>query len=168
MSPTMSTHPSHYGLLSRDDAARRCHVERIRGGKIVFTNGVFDILHRGHLDYLRRARDLGSMLVVGLNSDDSVRRIKGLKRPLFSAEDRAVALTALRFVDIVVIFDEDTPQTLIETLNPHVLVKGGDYLAENVVGYDHVTKNGGQVIVIPFKEGYSTSGLIRTIVERYR
>ena len=168
MSPTMSSQPSYFGLLTLDDAVRRCHVERIRGGKIVFTNGVFDILHRGHLDYLRQARDLGSMLVVGLNSDESVRRIKGAKRPLFPAEDRAEALTALRFVDIVVIFDEDTPQNLIETLNPHILVKGGDYLAENVVGYDHVTKNGGQVIVVPFKDGYSTSGLIRTIVERYR
>jgi D-beta-D-heptose 7-phosphate kinase/D-beta-D-heptose 1-phosphate adenosyltransferase len=167
MSPTMSQTPALRGLLSREDAARRCRIERIQGGAIVFTNGVFDVLHRGHLDYLREARALGSLLIVGLNSDESVRRIKGPKRPLYSQEDRAAALVSLRFVDFVAIFDEDTPLSLIEELNPHLLVKGGDYLPENVVGYDHVTRNGGRVVVIPFKEGYSTSRLIETVVERY-
>jgi rfaE bifunctional protein nucleotidyltransferase chain/domain len=167
MSPTMSETPSLHGLLSREDAIRRCRIERFQGGTIVFTNGVFDILHRGHLDYLREARTLGSMLIVGLNSDESVRRIKGPKRPLYSVEDRAAALSALRFVDFVVVFEEDTPQSLIAELNPHVLVKGGDYLPESVVGYDHVIRHGGQVVVIPFKDGYSTSRLIETVVERF-
>jgi D-beta-D-heptose 7-phosphate kinase / D-beta-D-heptose 1-phosphate adenosyltransferase len=168
MSPTMEQEKSLQGLLSTDEAVRCCRLERLRGGTIVFTNGVFDILHRGHLDYLREARELGSMLVIGLNSDESVQRIKGPARPLFTMNDRAAALLALRCVDIVVPFVEDTPLALIEGVNPHILVKGGDYIAENVVGYNHVTKHGGKVMVLPFAEGYSTSGLIQTIVERFR
>ncbi|MBU0507889.1 D-glycero-beta-D-manno-heptose 1-phosphate adenylyltransferase [bacterium] len=167
MSPTMEGTAHFSRLLSREDAARRCVIERLRGGVIVFTNGVFDILHRGHLEYLREARQLGTMLIVGLNSDDSVRRIKGSKRPLVSEEDRAMALSALRFVDGVVLFDEDTPEVLIRTLNPHVLVKGGDYRAEDVVGYDHVTRNGGRVQILRLREGYSTSGFVRRITERF-
>jgi len=155
-------------LLSREDAVRRCLIERLRGSTVVFTNGVFDLLHRGHLEYLGAARDLGTLLVVGLNSDASVQRLKGSKRPLIGQEDRAYALLALHCVDVVVLFEEDTPKSLICELNPHILVKGGDYLPENVVGYDHVTGIGGRVEVIPFKEGYSTTGLIQTIAERYR
>jgi rfaE bifunctional protein nucleotidyltransferase chain/domain len=160
---------SHFpALLSREDAARRCRVERIGGGKIVFTNGVFDLLHRGHLEYLHEARSLGTLLIVGLNTDESVRRLKGANRPLVSGDDRAYALASLRFVDHVVLFDEDTPERLIEQLNPHILVKGGDYRPEEIVGYDHVTKNGGKVLALPLRDGYSTTGFIQTIVDRYR
>jgi rfaE bifunctional protein nucleotidyltransferase chain/domain len=160
---------SHFSaLLSREDAARRCLVERLGGGTVVFTNGVFDLLHRGHLEYLHEARELGTLLVVGLNSDDSVRRIKGPERPLTSAEDRAFALASLRYVDHVVIFDEDTPEELIRLLNPHVLVKGGDYAPTEIVGFDSVTRNGGKVIAVPLRDGYSTTKFIDTIIDRFR
>jgi D-beta-D-heptose 7-phosphate kinase/D-beta-D-heptose 1-phosphate adenosyltransferase len=155
-------------LLTRADAVKRCRVERLASGIVVFTNGVFDILHRGHLDYLQQARALGHLLIVGLNSDESVRRIKGPKRPLVSQDDRAFALCALRFVDHVVLFDEDTPQSLIEDLSPSILVKGGDYQPQDIVGSDHVIKQGGKVVTIPLIEGRSTSSIIDTIVERYR
>ncbi len=160
---------SHFpALLSRAEAARRSHIERLQSGTVVFTNGVFDILHRGHLDYLAEARALGTILIVGLNSDESVRRIKGPKRPLVNEADRAAALCALRFVDHVVLFDEDTPEALIGEITPHILVKGGDYRPEDVVGYEHVAESGGRVLTIPFRDGYSTSSFIQTIVERYR
>ena len=168
MSPTMEIPTNVPGLLTREEAARKCYVERARGGTVIFTNGVFDILHRGHLDYLQEAREMGSMLVVGLNSDASTHRIKGAKRPINSEKDRAAALLALKFVDMVVLFDEDTPEELICTLNPTILVKGGDYRAEDVIGFDHVTKNGGRVEIIPLREGYSTTTFIQTIVDRYR
>jgi rfaE bifunctional protein nucleotidyltransferase chain/domain len=159
------------GLLSRmmsaEDVARRCVIERMRGSTIVFTNGVFDLLHRGHLEYLREAAALGAVLIVGLNSDQSVRRLKGPQRPLVNQDDRAAALLALRSVDYVVLFDEDTPAKLIETIQPHILVKGGDYQADDIVGADLVRKSGGRVVTIPFRPGYSTSGLIAAIVERY-
>jgi D-beta-D-heptose 7-phosphate kinase/D-beta-D-heptose 1-phosphate adenosyltransferase len=169
MSPTMQNGEGDLQsrLMSAEDVARRCVIERARGGTIVFTNGVFDLLHRGHLEYLRESAALGTMLVVGLNSDESVRRIKGPKRPLVNQEDRAAALLDLRSVDYVVLFDEDTPARLIQTIQPHILVKGGDYQADDVVGADFVRKNGGRVVTIPFLPGYSTSGLIRAIVERY-
>ncbi|MDD5088548.1 MAG: adenylyltransferase/cytidyltransferase family protein [bacterium] len=154
------------GLLSRDEAAQRCAIERIRGGVIVFTNGVFDILHRGHLEYLSAARKLGSLLIVGLNTDETVRRIKGPQRPFFTQQDRALALLSLRFVDGVVLFDEDTPARLIEWLTPHVLVKGGDYQARDVVGYDFVMNHGGRVEILPLREGYSTTGILRSISAR--
>ena len=169
MSPTMNN--GSQSLLSRlltaDDAARRCFVESLRGGQVVFTNGVFDLLHRGHLEYLQEARNLGNMLIVGLNSDESVRRLKGPQRPLIGQEDRACALLALRAVDFVILFDEDTPAALIETIKPHILVKGGDYSADSIVGADFMQRQGGKVVTIPFREGYSTSRLIDEIVERY-
>jgi D-beta-D-heptose 7-phosphate kinase / D-beta-D-heptose 1-phosphate adenosyltransferase len=155
-------------LLSRTDAARRSFVERMEGGTVVFTNGVFDILHRGHLDYLKAARELGTTLIVGLNSDESVRRIKGQHRPIVHEDDRAFALISLRFVDHVVIFEEDTPEKVIEEINPSILVKGGDYRPEDVVGSQHVLQHGGQVIIIPFRDGYSTTQFIQKITERYR
>jgi len=166
MSPTMTSQTYPLEPLSVEDAARRCRIERIQGGTIVFTNGVFDILHRGHLQYLREARDLGTMLVVGLNSDESARRLKGAHRPFVSATDRAFALLSLRFVDHVVIFDEDTPAELIRELNPHILVKGGDYRPEHVAGGDFVAAQGGKVVILPLREGYSTSGLIESIARR--
>jgi len=131
-----------------------------RQRKIVFTNGCFDLLHRGHIYYLSRARAMGDVLVVGLNSDASVSRLKGRGRPLNTQQARAEVLAALAFVDYVIIFHEDTPLELIRKVRPHVLVKGGDYKAGEVVGYRDVTSWGGSVEIIPLLEGYSTSKLI--------
>lgn len=127
--------------------------------KLVFTNGCFDLLHRGHVDLLERARRLGSCLVVGLNSDRSVRALKGLQRPYCCQEDRAAMLRALRCVDDVVIFDEETPERLIEEIRPHVLVKGGDWPIHKIVGAEKVLSWGGQVHSLPLLEGYSTTSL---------
>lgn len=133
------------------------------GQKIVFTNGCFDILHYGHVDYLEKARAMGGRLVVGLNSDASVSRFKGADRPIQDQNSRARILASLQFVDLVVLFDEDTPKELISELIPDVLVKGSDYLAENIVGAEVVKKNGGEVKTIDFVAGYSTSRIIEKI-----
>ena len=130
---------------------------------IVFTNGCFDILHTGHLNYLERARALGDRLVIGLNSDDSVRRLKGDERPINTLNDRALMLASLMFVDAVIPFEEDTPYRLISDVLPDVLVKGGDYLAENIVGADIVTQHGGKVEVLQFIDGFSTTSIIEKI-----
>jgi rfaE bifunctional protein nucleotidyltransferase chain/domain len=153
------------GLITREEATRICYLEKHRGGKTVFTNGVFDLLHRGHLEYLREARALGNVLIVGLNSDESVHKIKGPQRPLINQEDRAAMLLSLKFVNYVVIFDEETPADLIAALKPSVLVKGGDYKPEEIVGYDTVKREGGEVKTIQFRDGYSTTGLIKKIHE---
>ncbi len=131
------------------------------GKKVVFTNGCFDILHRGHVEYLCKARDLGNYLVLGLNTDESVKRLgKSPERPINSQETRATILAALSCIDAIVLFNEDTPLELITYLQPNVLVKGSDYKAENIVGYDVVTKNGGEVITINLVDGFSTTKLI--------
>lgn len=130
------------------------------GLEIVFTNGCFDILHLGHVQYLAAARGLGDRLVVGLNSTDSVRRLKGPKRPLNDEHARSTILAALTFIDLVVVFEEDTPAALIAALCPDVLVKGGDYRLEDIVGADTVAALGGKTLVLPFVNGYSTTGLI--------
>jgi D-beta-D-heptose 7-phosphate kinase/D-beta-D-heptose 1-phosphate adenosyltransferase len=158
---------SYPGLLTREEASRMCYLQRLRGVTTVFTNGVFDVLHRGHIEYLQEASHLGQMLVVGLNSDESVRRLKGPSRPLVSQEDRAHALLSLRSVSHVVYFEEDTPAELIAALNPVILVKGGDYQPEDIVGYDIVVKSGGKVVTIPFRDGYSTSGFVEKILKSY-
>ena len=134
-----------------------------QGYEVVFTNGCFDIIHRGHLDYLIEARSLGDKLIVGLNSDESVKRIKGKDRPISNMEDRALLLASLLYVDAVVIFEEDTPQSIIEFVVPDVLVKGGDYKKEEIVGGSYVIANGGEVKVLSFTEGYSSSGIIEKI-----
>lgn len=131
-----------------------------QGKRIIFTNGCFDILHVGHVDYLSNARKLGEVLVIGLNSDDSVRRLKGAGRPINKEKDRARVLSSLSFVDFIAIFDEDTPKKLIEKLSPDVLVKGGDWNKKDIVGADFVRSHGGRVITIPFVKGYSTTSLI--------
>lgn len=129
--------------------------------KIVFTNGCFDILHRGHVEYLSKARDLGDVLVLGLNTDNSVKRLgKSPERPINTEDSRAIILAALECVDYIVLFDEDTPLELITKVLPDVLVKGDDYKPENIVGYDVVNKNGGIVKTITFVEGFSTTGII--------
>jgi len=135
-----------------------------RSGALVFTNGVFDLLHRGHAEYLARARSLGDALVVGVNTDASARRLgKGPDRPLSPESDRALLVAALESVDAVCLFDEDTPAELIDALVPEVLVKGGDYTADRVVGRETVEEAGGRVELIDFLEGYSTTDLIRRI-----
>ncbi len=135
---------------------------RFKEEKLVFTNGCFDLLHRGHIDYLSKARDLGTKLIVGLNSDNSVKRLnKGDNRPLQDEESRALILASLHFVDIVVVFDEETPYELIQLVKPDVLVKGADYEIEEIVGHDIVLENGGEVKTIAFLEGYSTSSIVK-------
>ncbi len=128
--------------------------------KIVFTNGVFDILHYGHVRYLESAKRLGDILIVGLNSDSSTKRLKGTSRPVNYEKDRAYVLSCLKSVDIVCLFEEDTPIDLIEIVKPDFLVKGGDYVVEKIVGHDFVINNGGNVMTIPFEEGRSTTNII--------
>ncbi len=131
--------------------------------KIVFTNGCFDILHAGHVDYLFKASALGDLLIVGLNTDESVRRLKGPGRPIQDQHARALILASLQYVNYVILFGEDTPLKLITAIQPDVLVKGSDYRAEDIVGYDVVTQHGGRVETIDFLEGYSTTSLIERI-----
>ena len=133
------------------------------GEKIVFTNGCFDILHAGHVHLLKEAKNLGDRLIIGLNSDQSVQNLKGPDRPLNSEDARASVLESLSMVDGVTIFQEDTPHELIKEIIPHVLVKGGDYSIENVVGAETVGATGGKVVLIPILKGYSTSDLITRI-----
>ncbi len=130
---------------------------------LVFTNGCFDILHRGHIEYLNEAKKLGDKLIIGINTDLSVKRLKGNSRPIFTLMDRAFALDNLKAVDFVIPFNEDTPLKLIEEIQPNVLVKGGDYNPEEIVGYEQVRQYGGKVITIPFVKGYSTSLIIEKI-----
>jgi len=134
--------------------------------KMVFTNGCFDILHQGHIDYLAQAASMGDVLVVGLNTDNSVRRIKGNDRPLQDELSRAMILASLQFVNVVVMFDEDTPYNLIKTVQPDFLVKGSDYKANEIIGYDVVSARGGEVVTIDFLDGYSTTGIINHIKKR--
>jgi rfaE bifunctional protein nucleotidyltransferase chain/domain len=136
------------------------------GNKVVFTNGVFDLLHIGHVTYLAKAAELGDKLVIGLNSDSSVKRIKGEDRPINDKNNRAALLAALFFVDAIVIFDEDTPLELITALMPDILVKGADYSVENIVGAREVMANGGEVKTIEFVAGHSSTSIIQKIKER--
>lgn len=154
-------------IKNRDVLADIIEAERKEGKRTVFTNGCFDLLHVGHVKYLQKARSFGDLLVLGLNSDASVRRLKGDKRPLIGEADRAHLLAALDCVDYVVIFDEDTPLQLIESLRPMVLVKGADYSLESVVGRDVVEAGGGRVELVEFVDGRSTTSLIDTILEKY-
>ena len=133
--------------------------------KIVFTNGCFDILHRGHIEYLRKAKLLSDVLVVGLNSNKSVQRLKGKPRPYQDEQDRAIILSALKMVDLVVIFEENTPLKLICELKPDILVKGGDYDFHSVVGASEVESWGGSIKIIPFLKGFGTSKLVEKIID---
>lgn len=141
---------------------------KMENKKVVFTNGCFDIIHAGHIDYLSRAKELGDILIVGLNTDNSVKRIKGENRPIVGESERALVLSNLKPVDYVVLFDEDTPQKLIEEFIPDVLVKGADWEIENIVGKDVVLQNGGEVKNIIFTSDQSTSRIIETILNRYK
>lgn len=136
------------------------------GKKVVFTNGVFDLLHLGHVTYLAKAAELGDKLVIGLNADSSVKRIKGEERPINDQNNRAALLASLFFVDGVVLFEDDTPLNLISSLLPDILVKGADYTIDNIVGAKEVIANGGEVKTITFVEGYSSTSIIKKIKER--
>ena len=133
------------------------------GEKVVFTNGCFDILHLGHVDYLEKARNLGDRLIVGLNKDESIKRIKGSTRPIVAEYPRARLMAALQFVDAVILFGEDTPENLIRTILPDILVKGDDYPLEKIIGAEIVISNGGKVQTVKLVEGFSTTNLIQKI-----
>ena len=146
-------------IISASDFLKLKNKKEIKG-KIVFTNGCFDILHKGHIEYLSKASDFGTNLIIGLNSDSSVFRLKGKGRPVQDESSRALVLASLEFVDFVILFEEDTPIKLISSIQPDFLIKGGDYEAKNIIGYDFVTKNGGEVYCLNFVEGYSSSYII--------
>ncbi len=150
-------------IVSRETISRRVNAWRVRGDVVVFTNGCFDLLHLGHVDYLEKASLLGDRLVIGLNSDSSVAALKGDDRPIMDEHSRARVLAALQFVDGVVIFDEATPLELIKVIEPDVLVKGQDYKPEDVVGKEVVEQRGGSVQTVPLVDGYSTSAIVEKI-----
>ena len=150
-------------IYSRENLVRECNVWRAMGKQIVFTNGCFDILHHGHLDLLAKAAGLGNVLIVGVNTDRSVQRLKGKDRPVTNEQDRLFQLASLLCVDGVTLFDEDTPEALIRLVRPDVLVKGGDYTIDKIVGAEFVQSNGGKVEIIPFVQGYSTTSIIDRI-----
>ena len=152
-------------VLSREALAAVCARVKKAGKRVVFTNGCFDILHRGHVDYLTKAKALGDLLVVGVNGDDSVRRLKGPNRPVVNQDDRAAVLAALAAVDYVSLFDEDTPFELIRAIAPDVLVKGADWSVEAIVGKDVVEAAGGTVQTLEFLPNRSTSSIIQKIIQ---
>jgi len=153
-------------LLSLEEAVKIRKECRRKGKKVVFTNGCFDIIHVGHIRLLKEASKLGDVLIIGLNSDDSVRKIKGPARPINSLSDRAEVLSSIRYVDYIIAFEEETPRRLISLLLPDVLVKGGDYRKNEIVGADVVEAEGGKVVTIPLVEGKSTTKLIERIRNR--
>ncbi|MFQ5431359.1 MAG: D-glycero-beta-D-manno-heptose 1-phosphate adenylyltransferase, partial [Nitrospinota bacterium] len=151
-------------IVELKDAAAMSESLRKQNKKVVFTNGCFDLIHFGHIQYLRKAKKLGHRLVVGLNSDSSVKRLKGAGRPLLAEHDRAHILAALDCVDMVVIFDAKTPIKLIKAIKPDILVKGGDYKIDQIVGYKEINKWGGRVLTLPYIKGNSTTGIIEKII----
>jgi rfaE bifunctional protein nucleotidyltransferase chain/domain len=153
-------------IVPRDRLAAHLAPLRARGARIVFTNGCFDLLHAGHVQYLYEARRAGDVLVVGLNGDASVQRLKGAGRPLVPQQERAEVLAALEMVDVVTIFDEDTPLALIEAVRPHVLVKGADWAPDQVVGRAEVEADGGRVVLVPLRPGASTTALVERLRAR--
>lgn len=140
---------------------------RSAGKSVAFTNGVFDILHRGHCEYLAEARNTGDVLIVGMNTDASVRRLKGENKPIVPEQDRAAVLSSLASVDYVVLFDEDTPQRLLAALLPDVLIKGADYQLQDIVGREEVERAGGHVCTIPLTPGRSSTNIVQTIIDRF-
>jgi len=134
-----------------------------KGDKIVFTNGCFDLMHRGHVEVLANTSDLGNKLIIGLNSDISIQELKGEKRPIIDENSRAILLASLQFVDAIVLFSEETPEKLIETIIPNILAKGGDYKVTEIAGHKVVLENGGEVILVPFIDGFSTTNIVNKI-----
>ena len=143
-------------IIDREQLKNQLAYWQFKSQQIVFTNGCFDLLHLGHIDYLSKAKDLGDVLIIGVNTDDSVRRLKGKGRPITDENSRSTIVASLQFVNAVILFDEDTPYELIRQVQPDVLVKGSDYKAEDIVGYDIVKAKGGKVVTIDYLEGYAT------------
>ena len=160
-----STEKIRNKILGADRLTTQIKAWRDSGMSVVFTNGCFDLIHYGHIIYLSQSADLGNKLIIGLNSDSSVKKLKGPQRPVNNELTRAMVLASMEFVDAVSIFDADTPFDLINLIKPNVLVKGGDYIAENVVGYNIVTNSGGKVMILPFIDGYSTTSLVEKITK---
>jgi rfaE bifunctional protein nucleotidyltransferase chain/domain len=152
-------------ILTNEDLEQRISQWQKENLKIVFTNGCFDLLHLGHVDYLAKAKDLGERLIIGVNTDASVRRLKGIYRPLQDEKSRLHILASLQVVDAVILFDQDTPYELIKRIQPDILVKGADYKPEAIVGYDIVKAKGGEVKTIEFIEGYSTTAIEQRIIK---
>ena len=150
-------------ILDDKSLEERLNLWRAEGKTIVFSNGCFDILHRGHVEYLSKAADLGNKLIIGLNTDASVKRLKGLSRPINDEKARAVVLAGLEFVDAIIFFEEDTPYNLIKRVQPDVLVKGKDYKIEDIVGYDIVIAKGGKVETIELVDGFSTTKIVNSL-----
>lgn len=150
-------------IVTLDEAKRIVEGWKQRGEKIVFTNGCFDIIHKGHVYYLAQAHDLGTKLILGLNTDESIKRLKGAERPIKELESRALTIASFEYIDLVIPFDEDTPLNLISTLLPNVLVKGSDYSIENIVGAKEVLASGGEVKTIDFVDGFSTTNYFKKI-----
>lgn len=150
-------------IVNKSEAIKKVTKWQNEGNEIVFTNGCFDIVHLGHIDYLEKARNLGDKLIVGINTDASVKRLKGEKRPIVNEEARTRMMASFEFIDLVVLFDEDTPLEIIEILSPDILVKGNDYTVSTIVGADFVLDHGGKVETIELVKGYSTSLIIEKI-----
>ena len=150
-------------IFSLDDLKNQVNAWKQAGEEVVFTNGCFDIIHRGHIEVLAQTADLGDRLIIGLNSDTSIQKLKGKNRPIIEEQSRAILLASLEFVDVVVIFSEDTPLKLISALLPDVLAKGGDYEIETIVGHEIVQQNGGKVKLVPFVDGFSSTTIIEKI-----
>lgn len=150
-------------FTKKEAAYQQLQVWRFKSQKLVFTNGVFDLIHQGHIEYLSKSASLGNKLIVGINTDVSVKKIKGTKRPINSEVGRATIIAACQFVDMVILFNENTPYNLIKYIKPQVLVKGGDYKIEDIVGNEVVKKNGGEVLTIPLTDGISSSIIIKKI-----
>lgn len=155
-------------ILSKEEVIEKRKSLQEQGLKVVFTNGCFDILHAGHVDYLGKAKAFGDALIVGINSDDSIKRIKGPKRPILPENERAILVSSLKSVDYVTIFNEDTPKEIISLLKPDVLVKGADWSLDTIVGKKEVEEAGGEVRRVQFSCNSSTSGIIKTILARYK
>jgi D-glycero-beta-D-manno-heptose 1-phosphate adenylyltransferase len=152
-------------VMDRGELENELAILRFKDKKIVFTNGCFDIIHRGHVEYLAKAASLGNALILGLNTDASVKRLKGSSRPVQDENTRALVLASFSFITKVVLFDEDTPFDLINLVKPDFLVKGGDYSPESIVGYDIVKNHGGQIVTIDLVEGHSTTSIINRMTE---
>jgi D-glycero-beta-D-manno-heptose 1-phosphate adenylyltransferase len=152
-------------VMDRGELENELAILRFKDKKIVFTNGCFDIIHRGHVEYLAKAASLGNALILGLNTDASVKRLKGSSRPVQDENTRALVLASFSFITKVVLFDEDTPYDLINLVKPDFLVKGGDYSPESIVGYDIVKNHGGQIVTIDLVEGHSTTSIINRMTE---
>jgi len=150
-------------IYSLEELEDKVNAWKQAGEEVVFTNGCFDIIHRGHIEVLAQTADLGDRLIIGLNSDSSIQKLKGKNRPIIDEQSRAILLASFSFVDAVVLFSEKTPLNLISTLNPDVLAKGGDYEINTIVGHKVVQENGGQVILVPFVDGFSSTAIIDKI-----